>query len=63
MSGLRVSLYSAHPMGIPKLSWFGGLDNNVKVGKLVLQREEEGIGQERPRTLFARRIESGREAC
>ncbi len=62
MSGFRVSLYSAHPIGTPKLSWFGDPDNNVKVGKLVLQREEEGMGQERPRTLFARRTENGREA-
>jgi len=54
-SGLRVSLCSAHPMGSPKLSWFGGPDNNVKVGKSVLQREEEGVGQERPGALLARR--------
>ena len=32
-------------MGTSKLSWFGSLDNNVKVGKLVLQREEEGMGR------------------
>jgi hypothetical protein len=32
------------PMANPKLSWFGSSDNNVKVGKLVLQREEEGMG-------------------
>lgn len=39
MSGFQVSLYSAHPIGTPKLSRFGDPDNNVKVGKLVLQRE------------------------
>ena len=43
-SGLRASLYSAHPMGQPKLSWFGDPDNSVKVGKSVLQREDERGG-------------------
>jgi hypothetical protein len=41
---VQISWLLRSPMGKSKLSWFGSPDNNVKVGKLVLQREEEGRG-------------------